>query len=115
MDYYNHASKRAAELEKDGNQDGPQDALRHCLAGCIMARELGQTAAEFAGWVNEAKYRNQETGRRHMDDSNNACGRRYAEQAKSDADCETQCTAGLKNGDLITSYNPGSTKGPYDK
>jgi len=107
---FNDAMNDARQTGLPGAHNGAQDAYRHCLASCLMAKENGQGPAIAFGWANE-KYgdwaHNQEQGERAMDNSNNACGRNFA---KNKQDCKNSCLAAAQNGTLKT-YQSGSSPG----
>lgn len=112
---YDDAMKRARNSGLPGPHNGPQDAFRHCLASCMMTRELGESSAATYGWANEKAgdlTHGQESGERRMDDTNNACGRRQGRTSTSTSDCENRCTQSLIKGDLTRSYTQGTTQ-PY--
>ncbi len=79
---------------RSGGQDDEEDALRHCLAGCMMSRELGENVSFLFGFANEVKSDlagTQTYEQRAMDLHNNAIGCAAASGARSTADCEQRC------------------------
>lgn len=101
------AEQRTRDLP--GRHNGVGDAIRHCLASCMMTRENSAAEAWAAGWANEIRRDwtdNQEVGERAMDVHNNAVGRRCARGAKDTDDCLRRCVAAP---DLIRSYQSGTS------
>jgi RHS repeat-associated protein len=95
-----------------GAHNGPQDAYRHCLASCEMARENGTFSAQCLGWANEKNgdwNRNQERGERDMDDFNNAMGVALGKSAQNTQACKSLCMAATLHGQLMT-YQTGVDK-----
>jgi len=94
------AGQKAEELVRNGQTDGPQDALRHCMWSCCMARLMGAQAAKVIGDNHENrndKYGENNPGARNMDQSNNKSGRASANCSGS---CADSCLAKLKKGRL---------------
>lgn len=73
----------AALEEPEGQEDGPQDALRHAMWMCRMYQQFGQTFARDWGVAHEEGHT--DPRRAIMDTHNNAVGRRIA--AESGLDC----------------------------
>ena len=92
-----------------GGHNGPGDALRHCTMNCRMTRNHGLATAQLASWSHEAPIpfiggglNNVNNPERFMDDHNNACGQRLAENQPSDKSCQRGCEELLLNGGLRT-------------
>ncbi len=112
-DIYDDSMRDARKSGLLGPHNGPQDAFRHCLASCEMARENTAPLAQCGGWANEKKgdwTHNQQSGEREMDDHNNAAGVKFGETAKSYQACYASCMSAVSSGDLKT-YQPGTTPG----
>jgi len=76
-----------------------EDAVRHCVAACEAAKELGAGVAAAAGTANEVQRSakgGQTTGDRKMDDHNNSVGIGIgSEQTCPPPDCRSRCLAAL--------------------
>ncbi len=110
---YDDALRDARRSGLPGSHNGLQDAYRHCLASCEMARENGHVAAQCLGWANEKRgdlWRNQEEGERQMDDFNNAVGFGFGQSAHSYQSCQNLCMNAATSGGLKT-YTPGTSPG----
>lgn len=87
-----------------GAANGPQDAFRHCLWSCLMAKEIGVENAKIVGDLHEicrdTSYKNSAESTQ-MDLKNNEVGRGYG--AVANADCSAECMKGIGGGDLQTS------------
>lgn len=112
-DIYDDAMADARRSGLPGAHNGPQDAYRHCLASCEMARENTVPVAQCLGWANEKKRdwtHNQQRGERNMDDHNNSLGFGFGKTAKSTQDCRNACMNAVRSGQTQT-YRSGSTSG----
>ena len=112
-DIYDDAMRDARRSGLPGPHNGPQDAYRHCLASCEMARENTEAVAQCLGWANEKRgdwWRNQERGERQMDDFNNSRGFQFGRTAQSYQSCQNSCMGAATSGGLRT-YTPGTTPG----
>ncbi|MHB8882686.1 MAG: RHS repeat domain-containing protein [Thermodesulfovibrionales bacterium] len=110
---YNEANDKAILIGLPGMHNGKQDAYRHCLASCMMTKEIGVLSAQLFGWANEKRgdwSHNQECGERAMDDFNNQKGRDIGLLTNSNSDCSTQCLNAANRGYLQT-YTSGTTSG----
>lgn len=70
-----------------GDRNGPKDAMRHCIASCMVTQKVSEDCAWFAGTLREyAPGSDQYPGdEREMDLHNNAVGRECGR------DCKTSC------------------------
>ena len=110
---YDDAMRDARQSGLPGAHNGLQDAFRHCLASCEMARENTAPAAQCLGWANEKRgdwTHNQQSGERQMDDFNNAAGVNFGRNAQSYPACRAACMGAATSGGLRT-YQPGTTPG----
>lgn len=113
---YNEAMRRAQNSPFPDPHNGLQDAYRHCLASCMLARENSEFEARILGWANEKRgdwSHNQEEGEREADEANNKCGRGFGQTANSTQDCEQSCGNAARNGTLQT-YHQGTTPHYWD-
>ena len=112
---FNEASDIAKKKFPANDEFIPRDALRHCLASCMLARENTNMEAVILGWANEKRgdWKNQPTGERKMDDFNNKCGRELAPYANSTDECIEFCNQELVGGGLIVD-DVGGTPGYWD-
>ena len=112
-DIYDDAMRDARRSGLPGPHNGSQDAFRHCLASCEMARENTGAAAQCLGWANEKRgdwLHNQQRGERQMDDFNNSMGFYFGRTAQSYQACQAACIGAATSGGLRT-YQPGTTPG----
>ncbi len=88
---------------------GPYDAMRHCIASCIVAARCGQITSELAGHYNEATGSLLQYDFRGvvMDEKNNTSGRIIAFRASqqvincsSEEYCENNCFGALARSEL---------------
>lgn len=115
-DIYDDAVRDAGRSGFPGPHNGLQDAYRHCLASCEMARENTAPVAQCLGWANEKEgdwMRNQEAGERQMDDFNNAAGVDHGRSAQSTQACRDACRGAAESGNLKT-YKGHTTPGYWD-
>ena len=113
---YDDATRDARRSKLPGPHNGPQDAYRHCLASCEMARENTAAVAQCFGWANENRgdwLRNQERGERQMDDFNNSRGFQFGRNAQSYQSCRSSCM-GAATLDGLKTYAPGTTPGYWN-
>jgi len=78
---------------------GEEDALRHCMWSCMMARLLGSSAATTVGTTHENCNPSLPLDR-SMDMINNAVGVGLGVSAPAGADCGLMCVAALDSGRL---------------
>ena len=110
-----------------GPEDGPQDALRHCLWSCYMVtyypfNPFGGAGPTFSKWVtdnHEARLPSSKPGSNQMDYYNNAVGRSLGSQVwnsqvqgSPSCNCYDACLCALMTGMLMSSprgntYLPG--------
>jgi uncharacterized protein RhaS with RHS repeats len=110
---YDDAMRDARGSGLPGAHNGPQDAYRHCLASCEMAREDGEPITQCLAYGNEKWgdwFHNQERGERSMDDFNNAMGIAFGKSARSFQGCKSMCMAATTRG-LLKTYQSGSSPG----
>jgi uncharacterized protein DUF6973 len=108
------AENWSASEEPEGGEDGPQDALRHALWSCLMARAFGDQFATLGheeGGTDPAAY--------VMDVFNNRVGRKLAELQPSCEDAVSFARdAGwliLQKGTFPTSPYPSQPNPPGEK
>lgn len=112
-DIFDDAMRDARRSGLPGPHNGLQDAYRHCLASCEMARENTAPVAQCLGWANEKRgdwTHNQQAGERQMDDFNNAVGVKFGRSAQSAQECRAACMGAAMSGGLRT-YQPDTTPG----
>ena len=94
------ANDAAAHSGLPGGVGGPQDAYRHCLWSCMMAKAIGADKAKSIGDCHEQS--GDDVGQKPedaaMDTANNGQGR---EAAKCPDDCKDSCMNKLNSGDLV--------------
>ena len=80
-----------AEYEYECPRNGPADALRHCIAGCIVKKELGEKPARVLAWGREVwgDTKGQLEGERLMDEHNNEYG--FVVADRDEGDCAKKC------------------------
>lgn len=80
-----------AEYEYECPRNGPADALRHCMASCIVKRELGDRPARTLAWGREVwgDTGGQPEGERLMDEHNNEFG--FVAAGEDGGDCAKRC------------------------
>ena len=94
------AKEAAADARKEfllGAVNGPQDAYRHCLWNCRMAREINQEDAKDIA-DNHEDHSSEGSRGKEMDLCNNHEGRECAKDLTKS--CEDCCKDKLKNGTL---------------
>jgi len=105
------AMKNARNSGLPGAHNGPQDAYRHCIWSCYMARAIGVENAKVITDNHEAAGDRvgQPAGEHNMDQHNNAVGRKVAvtcpssQSSSSPKSCPESCLEQLFNGGLQTS------------
>lgn len=101
------AFDKASASGLPGDQDGPQDAYRHCIFSCQSTKKMGEEYTKFVTDEHEdADDRNQTQSKeeRQMDEANNAAGRKCGKNKKDNRSCEDQCASLLSSGNL---FGPG--------
>jgi RHS repeat-associated protein len=78
------------------NIDTEQDAYRHCLWSCELAKKFGRGNAIFVTNFHEIELRGRASSRA-MDRHNNRCGARLG---ASGAECAASCEQAVRSGDL---------------
>ena len=97
------ASQAISDARKSGlpgARNGVQDAYRHCLWSCLMAKAMGYENAQIIGDNHESasKRNGQPSDEESMNRSNNQQGRMCG--VKNNADCPQQCLDKLMGGGL---------------
>ena len=99
------AYQAAAESGLPGAHNGAQDAFRHCVWQCLIAKSSGKADAKVIGNGHEraGTRRNPPQPQREaaMDLKNNAVGRQCADDPR---DCAQSCKDKLNGGQL---FGPG--------
>ncbi len=92
------------EVERKTGRDpgpagSPEDALKHCVAACHLAKEPGCC---FAAWITLLilNARENDTPEGRMDVQNNQAGSRIGRTGPAAADCFEACRAALEDGHL---------------
>lgn len=96
------AGQRAGKSGLTGQRNGPQDAFRHCLWLCLMAKSIGTDNARLIG-QNHEKHGEANKAENQMDLSNNEQGIMCAVEGKDCFDC---CLDKVSTGRLV--HLPGS-------
>jgi|GEM_PF-4500368 len=103
-DFEKQAKAMAEATKLPGRQDGPQDAYRHCVWSCIMAKFIDEHVATVAGNIHEVCVENTASAHR-QDFNNNKIGRNIG---LHDGDCDEGCTGAMDNGTLwVNATDPG--------
>jgi len=84
-------------LPVSGRRLGCQDAYRHCVGSCMLAKEIGSSEAEKIGTAYENSNPGAFPEEGKMDLHNNARGRQIADAG---LDCEKGCQSALTSGTL---------------
>ena len=96
------AGDSASQSQLPGAHNGPQDAFRHCVWQCLIAKASGAGDAAAVGYAHERaggrKTPAQPQGEAIMDLKNNAVGRACSADPR---DCADSCMDKLTGGDLF--------------
>ncbi|MDB5047815.1 MAG: hypothetical protein JWO30_886 [Fibrobacteres bacterium] len=95
------ASKSAKRMGYEGESDGPQDAMRHCIWSCLMTQDMGEDNAATAGenHENAGDAKGQTCKERKMDEHNNKEGRKAGKSAGARS-CQQMCMDSYAGGGL---------------
>jgi len=107
------AAEKAYELEKEGAHGGAQDALRHCIASCIMTVENTSVVSAILGRGYEIRgdlIDNQSVEDRKMDDHNNSCGNKLGKELTNANDCADSCNQAMSRGELYLIQGEDTSK-----
>ena len=84
------AKAEAVHLPGPGGMNGPEDAVRHCIATCIATANYGETIEEAMEWWHPE---DDSTRDGHMDNMNNGEGRTCGAVVKGKGgDTTKECT-----------------------
>lgn len=104
----NDAFAAARKSQLPGPHNGPQDAYRHCVWNCCMARQISEHYAKVIADLHE-ECGNNPVEEQSMDLFNNDIGRKLGSSAGSWR-CEDACMSAFNAGGLQTS--PGGRAKP---
>lgn len=121
LNWYSHVAKEISDEANiannpltRGHNDG-RDAFRHAYISALVAYRYGQTAAEYAGDLNEQKNGAENpVGEEWMDTFNNRVGRDIAKKVKetggSEQDLKDVLARAMADGHLVlTPFDPRRT------